>query len=243
MVFFSMEQIQRNYNNILTEITQVASQRNADEQRPIELVVVSKLKSVELINYLHSTTGHCIYGENYVQELVEKIEQGKLNEGIKFVFIGHLQKNKVKDLINKGRKHLIRVETVDSVSLAEKLQAACSAIDFHLEVMIQINTSHEVQKNGLTCYDEIKELSNKIINECPNLELVGYMTVAAQAIGSEFADLRNTAEKLHRELVHETGKLNLKQFRLSMGMSADFREAILSGSTEIRVGSAILGSR
>eukprot|EP01055_Gregarina_sp_Pseudo9_P000626 Gregarina_sp_Pseudo_9__625@NODE_13_length_6388_cov_18_254528_g11_i0_p4_GENE_NODE_13_length_6388_cov_18_254528_g11_i0NODE_13_length_6388_cov_18_254528_g11_i0_p4_ORF_typecomplete_len242_score33_94Ala_racemase_N/PF01168_20/4_1e45CDK2AP/PF09806_9/4_5e03CDK2AP/PF09806_9/0_67JAKMIP_CC3/PF16034_5/4_3e02JAKMIP_CC3/PF16034_5/0_75_NODE_13_length_6388_cov_18_254528_g11_i030113736 len=238
------KEIEQNYHRIKQAIEAVEKERTINEHRPVDLVVVSKLKPVESIKFVHKVLGHTVFGENYVQEVAHKVEYGDLPDGIRFTFIGHLQRNKVKHLILKTKGRLERIETVDSVELGRKIQSVCQGCDVTLDIMVQVNTSREPAKSGLMEYGDIKEVCRCVLLECPNLKLIGLMTIANQELGTEFAELRQTAERLRREFIEAREmEESAEPFRLSMGMSGDFREAIMSGSTEIRVGTAILGSR
>lgn len=205
------------------------------------LVAVSKYKPVEDIQVLYDL-GHRHFGENYVQELQEKAP--RLPQDIKWHFIGNLQSNKAK--IAREVPNLAYVETVDGVSKATKLnnQRAQLTNADKLGVYIQVNTSNEPQKAGLLAANagEISELARHILSQCEHLSLVGLMTIGSfeqSHHGSEenkdFATLVEIRDKLAAELDIQLG--------LSMGMSADFLQAIAQGSTNVRVGSNIFGGR
>lgn len=208
------------------------------------LVAVSKLKPSECIieAYQH---GQRHFGENYVQELIEKSNDPKLLElkDIKWHFIGHLQSNKCNNLA--GVPNLFMVETVDSVKLANTMNSSWSkkTKPDPLNVMVQVNTSQEENKSGCS-RDQCTELAKHIISSCPHLKFSGLMTIGefnhdwSQGENPDFVMLVRC-----RKVVCESLGLNVEDVELSMGMSNDFEEAILMGSTNVRVGSTIFGAR
>lgn len=182
--------------------------------------------------------GHREFGENYVQELCEKYPT--LPEDIKWHMIGHLQSNKCKPLIETCRK-LYMVESVDSIKLANKLNNVCTEIRNDLpplNVLVQVNTSKESQKSGCT-EEEATLISKHIISKCDKLKFCGLMTIGQYDVVSDkfFEKLSEINEKLLKDLNISTPLI------LSMGMSADWENAIKYGSNNIRVGSAIFGQR
>lgn len=181
--------------------------------------------------------GHRDFGENYVQELCEKYPI--LPEDIKWHMIGHLQSNKCKPLIETCR-NLYMVEGVDSIKLADKLNKLCEEYrkDSPLNILVQVNTSKEPQKSGCD-ENEVKTIVEHVINNCKHLKFCGLMTIGEYDVVADvfFEKLANIKSKLVEEL-HLTEPLVL-----SMGMSADWENAIKYGSNNIRVGSAIFGAR
>tara|TARA_B110001452_G_scaffold120261_1_gene99814 strand:+ start:668 stop:1495 length:828 start_codon:yes stop_codon:yes gene_type:complete len=205
------------------------------------LVAVSKTKPAELLLEAYDA-GQRDFGENYVQELVEKAPQlAERAPDIAWRFIGKLQSNKAKPLL-QGVPGLVAVETVTSSKLADKLQTAAAAAKppraKPLDVFLQIDTSPwEGTKNGLTP-DEALTLASHIVAGCPALRLAGLMTIGAPGDSSCFDTLRACRESLAEKL-----SVPAESLELSMGMSGDFEEAIRAGSTSVRVGSSIFGAR
>ncbi|KRY85669.1 Proline synthase co-transcribed bacterial -like protein [Trichinella pseudospiralis] len=208
------------------------------------LVAVSKRKPVVDICAAYAA-GQRHFGENYVQELIEKANDEQLLVAcpdIRWHFIGHLQLNKVRKLIeNVPNLHV--VETVDSEKLAEMLnRVARSRVDQTLlgkiNVMLQVNTSGEIQKHG--CEPEkAAQLARMVVQDCPFLQLIGLMTIGtasscAEVTRGEFSKLFQIRNQICANLDWE-----VHQLELSMGMSNDFQEAICCGSSSVRVGSAI----
>lgn len=214
---------------------------------PPRLVAVSKTKPPEMVveAYKH---GQRNFGENYVNELVEKASHPQILSScpeIKWHFIGHLQKGNVNKLL--GVPNLYMVETIDSVKLAEKVNSSWqkmrAANTQRLKIMVQINTSGEDSKHGLPP-DETVNMVKHIASQCPALDLAGLMTIGRY--GYDLSDGPNPDFQLLlkcRVEVCESLKIPLEQVELSMGMSTDFEHAIEVGSTNIRVGSTIFGTR
>lgn len=142
--------------------------------------------------------------------------------------------------------NLYIIETVDSISLADKLEKAWKDQNKSepLKIMIQVNTSNEEQKNGLDVA-ELNKTYEHIVQNCKNLEITGLMTIGsvseslnAEGANQDFQNLIDYRSKLASEFNFESSKLEL-----SMGMSSDFEKAIQMGSTSVRVGSLIFGER
>ncbi|CZR56847.1 probable Putative unspecific racemase [Phialocephala subalpina] len=215
--------------------------------RQVRLVAVSKLKPASDIQALYND-GQRHFGENYAQELMEKA--AILPKDIRWHFIGGLQSNKAKPLTSSV-PNLYLVSSVDSSKKATQLSKGRSEIPNaeSLNIHIQINTSGEESKSGVTPGPEATELARHVLSSCPNLNLVGLMTIGAiarsQAVkeGEENEDFKTLVEerdRLQQELKQELGDRKLE---LSMGMSDDFEAAIGMGSDEVRVGSTIFGER
>ncbi|XP_069773567.1 pyridoxal phosphate homeostasis protein [Narcine bancroftii] len=209
------------------------------------LVAVGKTKPPAFLieAYRH---GQRHFGENYVQELVEKASDSQilsLCPEIKWHFIGHLQKNNVNKLM--GAPNLFMVETIDSIKLADKVNLAWQKkqASHRLKVMVQVNTSEEDSKHGLSAEETLGTVRH-IIDNCPSLEFVGLMT-----IGRYGYDPREGPNPDFQVLVARRqevcSKLNLplEAVELSMGMSTDYEHAIELGATSVRVGSIIFGER
>lgn len=209
------------------------------------LVCVSKLKPASDIKALYDV-GYRHFGENYVQELIEKAKV--LPKDIKWHFIGGLQTNKCKDL-SKNIENLYVVETIDTVKKAKKLNdTRKQMIDEKttgfgkVGVCVQVNTSGEDQKSGCEPGTDLDELVRVITEECDCLEFHGLMTIGSYAVSH--GEGENAEFKLLAELKdHLQEKFGLTSLQLSMGMSGDYAQAIRQGSTSVRVGSSIFGSR
>lgn len=206
----------------------LACQRSGREPGSVQLVAVSKGHSEELIRLAYGQ-GMRLFGENYAQELAEKAAAlGDLPD-IRWRFIGHLQRNKIK-LVERARA---TVDTVDSSRLAEAISARAAQRGATVEVLIQVNIGEERQKSGCKP-DEVPALIDAV-RALPNVSLRGLMAVAPhfedpEATRPIFAALRQLAE------AHGLSEL-------SMGMTHDLEQAVEEGSTMLRIGTAIFGPR
>lgn len=212
-----------------------------NSQSTPRVVAVSKTKSVEDILAAHKA-GQRNFGENYVPELKDKASDVRLvNLDIKWHFIGHLQSNKCRALCEVP--NLYMVECVDSERLATKLDDCVKKLELPspLKVMIQVNSSGEDSKAGIHP-DMCPQLANHVITKCPHLQLCGLMTIGT--MGHDYTTGPNPdfqcLLQCRSAIFKETGCNNLE---LSMGMSADYMEAIKAGSTSVRVGTGIFGAR
>lgn len=214
-----------------------AAERSGRLPEQVKIVAVSKTKPVYALREVYDA-GHRCFGENYVQELVEKAPL--LPEDIEWHFIGNLQSNKVKALLT-GVPNLAMVQTVDDEKIANHLDHAVGNLGRKpLKVLVQVNTSGETSKFGVEpsgCVDLAKHVS---IN-CPNLEFCGLMTIGMLDYTStpeNFKTLVNCRSEVCKNLGIEE-----EQCELSMGMSGDFEQAIEMGSSIVRIGSTIFGPR
>ncbi|XP_073425132.1 pyridoxal phosphate homeostasis protein isoform X1 [Dendrobates tinctorius] len=229
------------------EQVQRAAARRAESLPSVQprLVAVSKTKPADMVIEAYSH-GQRVFGENYVQELVEKSSDAKILSScpeIKWHFIGHLQKHSINKLIAVPNLHIL--ETIDSVKLADKVNSSWQrkGSPEKLKVMVQVNTSSEESKHGLPPSDTV-ELVKHIREKCPGLEFVGLMTIGS--FGHDLTQGPNPDFQLllkQREEVCEKLGLSPDAVELSMGMSSDFEHAIEVGSTNVRVGSTIFGER
>ncbi|KDO29509.1 YggS family pyridoxal phosphate enzyme [Saprolegnia parasitica CBS 223.65] len=201
------------------------------------LVAVSKTKPVADVEEAYNQ-GQRHFGENYIQELVEKAPLCPAD--IQWHFIGHLQSNKVKALVT-GVPSLYMVESVDSVKLANKLDSAWATkgTGKPLAVLVQVNTSGEEQKSGVAPEDCVA-LASHIQASCANLAFQGLMTIGR--FDDETDDCFVKLVACRKEVGAALG-IDEAALALSMGMSDDFESAIAHGSTYVRVGSTIFGRR
>ncbi|EGD82438.1 alanine racemase [Salpingoeca rosetta] len=205
------------------------------------LVAVSKTKPLQLVLDAYEA-GQRVFGENYVQELVEKSNDPRVPEDIEWHFIGRLQSNKSNTLARV--KNLKVVETVASEKLARTLNRAFAEHDAPLRVFMQVNTSGEENKGGVEPSD-CAALAAFIANECDHLQLAGLMTIGMLNRSLKTDDTNEDFETLVscRGRVAEAIGVDADALELSMGMSSDFEHAIEMGSTNVRVGSTIFGAR
>ncbi|KAG0566004.1 hypothetical protein KC19_7G030800 [Ceratodon purpureus] len=224
--------------NVMQRVQQASDRANRPvSQLQVRVVAVSKTKPVAVLQEVYDA-GYRHFGENYVQELIDKAPQ--LPEDIKWHFIGHLQSNKAKALVT-GVPNLYMVEGVDSQKVANHLDRAVSGLGRQpLKVLVQVNTSGEESKSGVEP-SECVELAKHVKEECPNLQFSGFMTIGMLDYTStpeNFKTLANCRERVCKEL-----DISVEECELSMGMSGDFELAIEMGSTNVRIGSTIFGAR
>ncbi|KAJ5543141.1 hypothetical protein N7535_005570 [Penicillium sp. DV-2018c] len=249
-------------STLLANITAVSARistatlQSPNPAKPVRLVAVSKLKPASDILALHQTpASQQHFGENYLQELLEKSRL--LPPTIKWHFIGGLQSNKCVTLARDVRG-LWAVESVDSEKKAKLLDkgwgersaetAATNHADGKLRVYVQVNTSGEANKAGVEPGAAVG-LCRYVREQCPRLTLQGVMTIGAIARSKattveneneDFICLKETRDRVVRELGLTGEEAELE---LSMGMSSDFEGAIALGSDQVRVGTTIFGDR
>ena len=218
--------VAENLNAIRAQIEQACERagRAVDE---VTLVAVSKRQPDDRLVAAYEA-GQRDFGENYVQELNRK--RALLPADARWHLIGHLQTNKAKQAVGADLIH-----TVDSSRVAKALHKAAASQELRQRVLIEVNLAQEESKAGLSP-DEVPALADEI-EALPSLMLEGLMCIPPVGEGAEyFSALRSLRERIQVES-------STKLLHLSMGMSADFVEAIASGSTIVRVGTAIFGTR
>ncbi len=199
------------------------------------MVAVSKTFNTEHIIAAYAA-GQKIFGENRLQEALEKIEQLNGYSDINFHFIGHIQSNKVKYFNN----YFSLIQSVDRIELAEKIDRKACEGHFIQDILIQVNLTREAQKSGVY----VENLNGLINSVCKlkNLVLCGFMYIPPYRENpEENRELFREMKKLYDSYKIKIGDENFKY--LSMGMSGDFEIAIEEGSNMVRVGTAIFGSR
>ncbi|KFK29193.1 hypothetical protein AALP_AA7G101700 [Arabis alpina] len=222
--------------SVILRARKAAEHVGRDPER-IRVVAVSKTKPVSLLRQIYDA-GHRCFGENYVQEFIDKAPQ--LPDDIEWHFVGHLQSNKAKTLL-AGVPNLAMVEGVDGEKVANHLDRAVSSLGRHpLKVLVQVNTSGEPSKSGIEP-SSVVELARYVKLHCPNLVFSGLMTIGMPDYTSTPDNFR-TLSNCRADVCKALGMAE-DQFELSMGMSGDFEQAIEMGSTNVRVGSTIFGPR
>ena len=198
-------------------------------EKETTIVAVSKKQPASSIEALFKA-GQKDFGENYVQEAVEKIQQLSHLEGIEWHFIGPIQSNKTSLLA----QHFNWVQSVDRVKIIKRLSEQRPADMPALNICLQINISNEASKSGAS----IEDLPSLVaaINECPNLVLRGFMAIPEKGQASlSFAKM----DQLFKQYQVDIPTMDT----LSMGMSGDMAQAIEHGTTMVRIGTAIFGAR
>jgi len=221
-----------NYQRVLESVRQAAldAGRTPDSVR---LLAVSKTFPPEDIRTVFEA-GQLCFGENKVQELQSKVPV--LPPEIEWHLIGHLQSNKAA----KAVEYASWIHSVDSVHLAQKIAGAAERLNKKVKILLEVNISGEESKFGLHSFEDTAPVAEMLLT-ASNLELCGLMTMAEPGVSearlrSTFAGLRELRDRLETEF-----RIRLPE--LSMGMTSDFREAILEGSTMVRIGTAIFGGR
>jgi pyridoxal phosphate enzyme (YggS family) len=225
-----MSSLQSRYQEVLRLVAQSSAQRS--NPHSIQLLAVSKRQPIEAIEELYQY-GQRDFGENYVQELIEKSDslrrKGYLD--IRWHFIGHLQSNKVKSLI----PHVASIHALESEKTANELAKRWrdSSRSGQLPIFIEVNIDEEATKSGLSI-SEVPGFA-QLISKIPELSLQGLMCIPAinSDPKSSFRRLRELEEKCRP----------WTRGQLSMGMSQDYPIAIQEGATHVRVGTVLFGPR
>lgn len=207
------------------------AERSRDE---VTLIAVSKTKPVSMLMEAYDS-GIRIFGENKVQEMCDKYEQ--MPKDIQWHMIGHLQRNKVKYIIDKAAL----IHSVDSLRLAETIQEEAAKHQVVMPILVEVNVAMEETKFG-TSLAEAMELVEQI-SHFPNIRIEGLMTIAPFVEDPEenrkyFRALKKLAVDINNKNID-----NVHVRILSMGMTNDYMVAIEEGATMVRVGTGIFGER
>ena len=227
-------------NNIASVRAQIdaAAKRAGRDPSEIKLVAVSKTKPIESI-YEAYTAGLTAFGENYAQELNAKMSSDKLYglADIEWHMIGHIQTNKIKMLIGKTAL----IHSLDSIRLAEEIQRQAEKASLIIDVLIEINIADEPNKYGFSLDGAQKAIDSIAALGC--IKILGLMTSAPYTDDPE--SNRKYFRQLNEFFLDNRHKKtdNVHMYLLSMGMSGDFEVAIEEGSTMLRIGSRLFGSR
>jgi PLP dependent protein len=219
---------------LIREKIAAAALRAGRDPSAVRLVAVSKTKPAPAVDEA-ARAGQEIFGENYVQELAEKVRQ--VTEPVAWHFIGGLQSNKVRQIAGL----VSMIHSVDRLSLAEEIDRQWGKLDSTCDVLVQVNISRETTKSGTTREEALRLVRE--ISLLPRLRVRGLMTMPP------FFDDPEEARPFFsalRELSSEIGDLGIpgvEMRELSMGMSGDFEAAVEEGATLVRIGSAIFGHR
>lgn len=213
---------------------QNACERAGRDRSEVTLIAVSKTKPVSDI-YEVMETGIKDYGENKVQELCDKVET--ISEPLNWHMIGHLQRNKVKYIVDKVKL----IHSVDSLRLAQQISSEAVKKGVDVDILIEVNVAEEESKFGLSTEDVIQMAED--ISKLPSVHIKGLMTVAPFTYNPEdnrpyFRNLKQLAVDIDRKNID-----NVTMNELSMGMTGDYEVAIEEGATMVRVGTGIFGTR
>ena len=211
-----------------------ACERAGRDRRSVTLICVTKTKPLEMLQEAYEK-GQRDFGENKVQEICRK--KPELEPDIRWHMIGHLQRNKVRQLMGQT----VMIHSVDSLRLAETISAEAEKAGLVMPVLIEVNAAQEESKFGVSI-EETEELV-RAVSALRGVHIEGLMTIAPYTDDPEsnrgyFARLRELAVDIGQKCID-----NVSMGVLSMGMTGDFEVAIEEGATHIRVGTGIFGER
>ena len=211
-----------------------ACERSGRTRDGVKLIAVSKTKPVEMLREAYDL-GCRDFGENKVQELVDKYD--RMPEDVRWHMIGHLQRNKVKYIVDK----VYMIHSVDSIRLAEEISKEAVKKNVTVSVLVEVNVADEESKFGTGVDEAVSLVEN--ISKLPNIIVKGLMTIAPYVENSEenrlyFAKLK----QIYVDIIHKNID-NVFMEELSMGMTGDYEVAIEEGATYVRVGTGIFGER
>ena len=221
--------------NLKTIQERIEKSKQSKNQK-VEIIAVTKTQPFSVIQECYEA-GIFAIGENKIQEAIEKLFNNQKMPPIKKRFIGHLQTNKV----NKCIELFNTIDSVDSIKLSKKINTRAHQTNLNVPVLLEVNTAREPQKHGF-----LPEEIDKML-ECfahNHLKIQGLMTIAPtgkneKEIRKSFELLRETQNTLNKQKPNEYDEIK----ELSMGMSNDFEIAVEEGSTQVRIGTALVGKR
>lgn len=225
--------VAENYREVEAKVSEACA-RSGRSRSDVTLIAVSKTKPVEMIREAMEA-GADTFGENKVQELCEKYEV--LPRDLHWHLIGHLQRNKVKYVVDKAEL----IHSVDSLRLAEEISREAVKKEVQVKILIEVNVAEEESKFGVKV-DDTEELVREIA-KLPNVHIEGLMTIAPYVENPEenrmvFRTLKKLAVDIKMKNID-----NVRMDVLSMGMTGDYEVAIEEGATMVRVGTGIFGER
>ncbi|MBE6889842.1 MAG: YggS family pyridoxal phosphate-dependent enzyme [Ruminococcaceae bacterium] len=228
----SFSDIKESYEQICADIKKVMAEAGRTDE--VKLMAVTKTVDTERVNYAIGL-GVDLLGENRVQEFLDKREGYKPAE---VHFIGGLQTNKVKYIIDK----VTMIHSVDSVRLAQEISRRAAQHGKIMDILVEVNIGEEDTKGGISP-QSVRELCSEVIS-LPNIRLRGLMTIPPPWCSEEiFAAMQKLFEDIKAHPLPNSSEDNFKFDTLSMGMSGDYATAIKYGSTIIRIGSGLFGYR
>lgn len=227
------EMLTQNLGEVEAKIV-AACERAGRKRDEVTLIAVSKTKPVSMLEIIYDA-GIREFGENKVQELSEKCVQ--MADDIHWHMIGHLQRNKVKQVIGKA----CLIHSVDTLRLAEQIEADAAKQDCVVSVLLEVNAAQEESKFGMAL-SEVEEFVRKVA-EFPHISIKGLMTIAPYVENPEenrihFRNLKQLSVDIAKKNID-----NVYMDILSMGMTNDYEIAIEEGATHVRVGTGIFGER
>ena len=226
MVAENLEQVRKNI--------ELACRKAGRDPKEVTLISVSKTKPVSMLQEAYDA-GSRDFGENKVQEIMDKVPQ--LPSDIRWHMIGHLQRNKVKYIVDK----VALIHSVDSLRLAETIEHEAARHNVTVPVLIEVNVAQEESKFGLKT-EEVLSLVESVA-AFPHIHIDGLMTIAPYVEDPE--ENRGIFRQLKKLSVDISAKNinNVNMSVLSMGMTGDYQVAVQEGATMVRVGTGIFGER
>lgn len=226
--------LKENYEKVKENIVR-ACEKAGRSPEDVTLIAVSKTKPLSDIEELLSDTNAVDFGENKVQELVDKYEN--VSRPVNWHMIGHLQTNKVKYIVDK----VCMIHSVDSLNLAKTIEKEAAKHDVTVNILIEVNVAQEETKFGLS-FDEVLPLIQEI-KDFPHIRVKGLMTIAPFVDDPEdnrvyFRKLKDLSLDIQSKSID-----NIDMSVLSMGMTNDYEVAVEEGATLVRVGTGIFGAR
>lgn len=211
-----------------------ACKRAGRAREEVTLIAVSKTKPISMLQEAYDT-GIRNFGENKVQELCGKIDE--MPSDIKWHMIGHLQRNKVKYIIDR----VALIHSVDTYRLAEEINIQAKKKNIIVPILVEVNIAGEESKFGTSAEDAI--LLVEEISQLENIRIKGLMTIAPYVVDPEknrlyFRKIKQLSVDITHKNIH-----NVSMEILSMGMTGDYEVAIEEGATMVRVGTGIFGER
>ena len=200
----------------------------------VTLIAVSKTKPVEMLREAYDA-GARVFGENKVQEIVDKYDH--MPSDVKWHMIGHLQRNKVKYLVDK----VAMIHSVDSFRLAETIEKEAAKKNVTVPILIEVNVAQEESKYGLKPEEVLPFIEE--IADFSHIQIKGLMTIAPYVENAEenreiFRELKKLSVDIAAKNIN-----NVTMSVLSMGMTGDYMVAVQEGATMVRVGTGIFGAR
>ncbi|MCI9545327.1 MAG: YggS family pyridoxal phosphate-dependent enzyme [Lachnospiraceae bacterium] len=211
-----------------------ACERSGRKREEVTLIAVSKTKPIEDLKEAYDC-GARFFGENKVQEITEKYPQ--MPQDVKWHMIGHLQRNKVKYIVDK----VALIHSVDSLRLAQAIQSEAAKHQLVVPILIEVNMAGEESKFGVSKEEALPLIQQ--ISALENVHIEGLMTIAPYVDDPEenrwvFQEMKKLSIDIREKNID-----NVDMYVLSMGMTGDYEVAIEEGATMVRVGTGIFGSR
>ena len=222
-----------NYTNVENRISKACARAGRDRSE-VTLIAVSKTKPVDMLREIYDAGARC-FGENKVQEICEKYD--KLPEDVSWHMIGHLQRNKVRQVIDNAAL----IHSVDSYRLAQEISVQAQKRGITVPILVEVNIAQEESKFGISAGDTVQLVEE--IAVLPNLRIQGLMTIAPATDDPEdnrayFRQIKQLSVDIKNKNID-----NVCMEILSMGMTGDYEVAIEEGATMVRVGTGIFGAR